>query len=106
VPRSDAQLVVDAFVSVVGIPATDVHWFARAIDGERQIASVDIGGVRPTAWRVGDVLVLRFQLALPAADAAVTRVRLGAYAYPEIRQLAVLDAMGNPIDDGVDVVVR
>ncbi len=106
VQRSDAQLVVDAFVSVVGIPATDVHWFARAIDGERQIASVDIGGVRPTAWRVGDVLVLRFQLALPAADAAVTRVRLGAYAYPEIRQLAVLDAMGNPIDDGVDVVVR
>lgn len=101
VRRMDDELIVDAFISVVGVPATDVHWFARAFEGERQIASTDIGGVAPAMWRVGDVLVLRFRLT--AGDAPVNRVRIGSYAYPEIRQLMVLDAAGTPIDDGVDI---
>jgi hypothetical protein len=30
---------------------------------------------------------------------------MGAYTYPEIRQLMVLDVAGNPKDDGVDLAV-
>lgn len=102
--RVGSDLTVDVFVSVVGVPAGDVHWFARAYDGERQIASTDIGGVAPAMWRVGDVLALRFRL--PVGDASIDRVRIGSYAYPEIRQLMLLDVAGNPVDDGVDLVMR
>lgn len=103
--RAGDALIVDAYVSVVGVPDGDVHWFARAYDDAKQIASVDIGGVAPVMWRVGDVLALRFRLTLPSTDAAVSRVRIGAYTYPEIRQLMVLDVAGNPKDDGVDLAV-
>ncbi|MCX6020018.1 MAG: glycosyltransferase family 39 protein [Chloroflexi bacterium] len=103
--RIGSELIVDAYVSVVGIPAGDVHWFARTGVGDVVVASTDIGGIAPAMWRVGDLLALRFRIALPSSDQHVEWVRLGAYAYPQIRQLAVLDAAGNPADDGVTLMI-
>ena len=103
--RAGDLLILDAFISVTREAGGDVHWFARAMAGDAVITSVDIGGIHPSAWRVGDVLVLRFRLPFSADSTALSGVRLGAYEFPAIKQIATLDAAGNPADDGVTLVL-
>ena len=101
--RTPAGLAVSVYLSIEALPASDQHWFARAFAGAQQLAQQDIGGVRPSEWRVGDVVALPFVLSLAPGSPAPDRIRLGAYAYPEITQTMVLDSAGNPADDGVFV---
>jgi 4-amino-4-deoxy-L-arabinose transferase-like glycosyltransferase len=101
--RDGERTRLTVLLSVEAIPAQNQHWFARAFVGDRQIAAQDTGGIHPSQWRVGDVLALTFEL--PSAEAPGA-VRIGAYAYPEIVQTPVLDAAGNPTDDGVTAVLQ
>ncbi len=103
--REGDLLIFDAFISVTREAGGDVHWFARAMAGDAIAASADIGGIHPSAWRVGDVLVLRFRLPIPAESAALSAVRMGAYEFPAVKQIATLDAAGNPADDGVTLAI-
>ncbi len=104
--RAGDLLMLDAYVSVTRAGSGDVHWFARAMNGDAVITSVDIGGIHPSAWRVGDVLVLRFRMPVLADAVAPTAVRLGAYEFPAVNQIATLDAADNPADDGVTLMLR
>jgi hypothetical protein len=86
-------------------PREDYHWFVRVFEEEKQIASRDIGGIHPSNWRVGDLIVHRFVLGLPDDSAKPTHIRIGSYEYPSVKQTPVLNKAGMPIDDGVTVVI-
>jgi 4-amino-4-deoxy-L-arabinose transferase-like glycosyltransferase len=97
-PAHDA-LDVTLWFSIEAIPVLNQHWFVRAFDSAgTQLGARDIGGVHPAAWRVGDVMALYVRVPMPDSTKA-RRLRVGAYAYPEVKQTLLLDAAGNPYAD-------
>jgi 4-amino-4-deoxy-L-arabinose transferase-like glycosyltransferase len=99
------SMIVEILLSVTQQPREDYHWFVRVFEEEKQIASRDIGGIHPSNWRVGDLVVHRFVLGLPDDSAKPTHIRIGSYEYPSVKQTPVLNKAGMPIDDGVTVVI-
>ncbi|MCB0056479.1 MAG: hypothetical protein KDE45_05615, partial [Caldilineaceae bacterium] len=104
----DGALAVDLLWEAVGTPATDFTAFVhlRSAGGE-QVAGFDqapAGDRFPTsAWRDGDRIHSRFELALPAAlEAGVYDVWVGLYESNSggALRLPVTDAAGLPSGDG------
>ena len=104
----DGALAVDLLWEAVGTPATDYTAFVhlRSAGGE-QVAGFDqapAGDRFPTsAWRDGDRIHSRFELALPAAlEAGVYDVWVGLYESNSggALRLPVTDAAGLPSGDG------
>jgi hypothetical protein len=104
VARDATKLSATVYVRIDAEGAPNQHWFLRAMNADgRQLGSQDIPGVATAHWRVGDVMALTFAFALSGDDPRT--LRIGSYAYPEITQTRVVDAVGNPIDDGVTVSI-
>jgi hypothetical protein len=104
VDRDSTKLSATVYVRIDAEGAPNQHWFLRAMNADgRQLGSQDIPGVATAHWRVGDVMALTFAFALSGDDPRT--LRIGSYAYPEITQTRVVDAVGNPIDDGVTVSI-
>lgn len=87
----------------VGPPGSDDHFFVHLLDGEGRLRSQHDGAPFPTyAWRAGDLVLSRFTVPVPAdLPAGAYPVRAGLYTYPDIQRVPVVDAMGNPVADGV-----
>ncbi len=101
--RDEGALVL-AYVRVFEPPDVNLHWFVHAYQGETRVAQQDMSGVHPRFWRSGDILLLWFDL--PLRRDAAYQLRLGAYRYPEVQNMPVLDAAGNPVDDAVTIELR
>ncbi len=77
----------------------DAHWFARLESGGQRIASRDIAGVRPSDWRVGDTLGLRFDLGpIRVVSGEKLLLRIGSYEFPGLEGIGVRITDGAWVD--------
>jgi len=105
----DSPLVMDYYLRVFreAEPGIDYHWFNHLYDGDRKFAALDGGGIHPANWRAGDVLLHRFAIPLPDdAPARPYRLHMGAYRYPQLQNIMVLDAQGRPTTDHVTLNIE
>ncbi len=101
------RLAVHVLLGVEAQATVDQHWFVRVQNAAgAQLGARDVGGVHPSNWRVGDVLVLYIEVPIDTAQGRPAALRIGSYAYPAVKQTPILDASGNPADDGVTVMLN
>jgi hypothetical protein len=81
----------------------DYHLFNHLLDARGQRWAQADGATLPTGtWREGDLVVQAFELAVPTdAGPGPFRMRVGMYTYPGLESQPVLDAMGQPVTNGV-----
>ncbi len=86
-------------------PGTDYHWFNHLIDaGGRRVAQKDGVGFPSRHWRAGDTVVTWFDIPLAAdVPAGQYTMRVGIYTFPDVHNVALLDASGNPAADAVEL---
>lgn len=90
-----------------GRPDTNVHWFNHLEDqaGGRW-GQFDHVGWPAARWQPGDQVLLHYDLPVaPDAPPGPYVLRVGQYTYPEITNIPVLDAAGNPADYAVTLPV-
>lgn len=65
-------------------------------------AQFDGNGYPTSNWQAGDLVISRFPVTLPdQMPPGEYEIRAGMYALPDINNIPVVNADGNPIDDGV-----
>jgi 4-amino-4-deoxy-L-arabinose transferase-like glycosyltransferase len=90
-----------------GQPDTNVHWFNHLEDqaGGRW-GQFDHVGWPAARWQPGDQVLLHYDLSIaPDAASGPYVLRVGQYTYPEITNIPILDAAGNPADYAVTLPV-
>ncbi len=100
----DHSLLLDYYLRVFREveAGVDYHWFNHLYDGEQKFAALDGGGIHPSNWRAGDILLHSFAVPLPAdAPPRPYLLRMGAYRYPQLQNVPVLDPAGRPVSDHV-----
>jgi hypothetical protein len=90
-------------------PSNDeFHWTAQLWDknGQRW-AQVDDHGYPTRYWRAGDVIVQDLPIDTPADIPVGDYVlRIGQYTWPAVKPVLVIDVMGNPQSDAVEIPVH
>jgi hypothetical protein len=80
-------------------PTEDVyyHWFNHLLDKDGQFVSQRDGpSVLPAYWRSGDTVLNWFEIPIPPdATPGEYMMRVGMYAYPEMRNIPVVDGTDN-----------
>lgn len=79
----------------------DNHYYNHLYRGDRKVGAQDGGGIHPSNWRAGDILLHWFEI--PRPQEGFDRIRIGVYRYPQIEMVMVVDEAGNPVSDGVDL---
>jgi hypothetical protein len=109
--RLDEALHLEVLLHVDQLPAgqaampVDYHWFNHVLAGDQKVAQLDGGGIHPSNWRAGDVLLHWFDIALPqSVPQPPYVVQVGSYEYPAIQNVPVTLADGQ-ISDGVSLPV-
>ncbi len=76
----------------------DYHWFNHLVDTEgRRAGQMDGVGFPSRSWRVGDTVTTWFDVPIaPDATPGAYTMRVGMYTFPDIQNVAVVDAGGNP----------
>jgi hypothetical protein len=85
----------------------DVHWFNHLQDQAGQgWGQFDLVGWPTTRWQPGDRVLLHFDLSIaPEAQPGPYLLRVGQYTYPDIENIPVVDAAGNPVDYAITLPV-
>jgi 4-amino-4-deoxy-L-arabinose transferase-like glycosyltransferase len=83
----------------------DYHWYNHVLSGTEKIAQVDGGGIQPSNWRTGDVLLHWFDIPLPQPAPKNMTLRIGSYTYPAIQSVPVTLPDGT-MSDGVELDVK
>ena len=88
--------------------AEEFHWTAQLWDKNgRRWAQVDDNGYPARYWRAGDVITQDLRLAVPAdIPAGAYVLRVGQYTWPDVKPVLVIDVMGNPQSDAVELPVH
>lgn len=97
-------LALDYYLRVFreAAPGVDYHWFNHLYHGDQKFAALDGGGIHPSNWRAGDILLHHFAIPVPAgAPARPYTLRMGTYSYPQLQNVMLLDAAGRPVSDHV-----
>lgn len=90
-----------ALVTPAALPSQDTHWYAHILNAnDQKLGQLDTGGVPFANWRIGDVLWHWFDVPLPA-DAQPINLRIGAYAYPSLAPIPMIDIANNPAGDSL-----
>jgi hypothetical protein len=80
-------------------PTEDVyyHWFNHLLDKDGQfVGQRDGPSVLPAYWRSGDTVLNWFEIPIPPdATPGEYMMRVGMYAYPEMRNIPVMDGTDN-----------
>jgi hypothetical protein len=101
--KTVVRVAIDFEVTALPPESADYHWYFQAFVGDEKRAGVDIAGVHPSSWRVGDVLRLRATIPLDQPlPPGPYRVRFGAYTYPDVQPVSVQQPDKQP-DSGVDL---
>ncbi|MGD1996192.1 MAG: glycosyltransferase family 39 protein [Anaerolineae bacterium] len=87
----------------------DYTVFVHLLDGTTTVAQADgdpAEGYYPTSmWRIGDQVVDLHTLVPPGEPSEEPNLRVGLYLRSTLERLAVVDADGRPVDDGVSLPV-
>jgi hypothetical protein len=77
-------------------PPRRYHIFNRLVDdGDTYLTQADGPTIPPGAWRVGDLIMQRFRIELPAqVPPGPLWMKVGMYTYPQLENQPVLDANG------------
>ncbi len=83
--------------------AADYHFTAQVLSDDGALQGQDDHAGFPSAgWAAGDLVLSHFTVILPDRPGPGSyRLRVGMYSYPEIRAVPVVNAQGEPVDDGV-----
>lgn len=85
----------------------DYTVFTHLVNDAGQIAaqmdSQPVGGTRPTStWQIGETIADNYALLLPEdLPAGRYQLQVGAYLWPELRRLPLLDEAGQVVDDKI-----
>jgi 4-amino-4-deoxy-L-arabinose transferase-like glycosyltransferase len=103
----DSALGLQVLLQVAKVPAggSDYHWFNHVLSGGEKIAQLDGGGVHPSNWREGDLLLQWFDIPLPVPAPPNLSVRIGSYTYPGLQPVPVTYPDGQ-VSDGVTVNLK
>lgn len=63
-------------------PGTDYHWFSHILVNGQKIAQLDDGGIQPSNWHAGDLLLHWFDIPLPSPVPSRLTALIGCYTYP------------------------
>lgn len=76
----------------------DYHAFAHLVDADGgRWGQHDLSGFPSASWQTGDLVLTRFQIATDAkTPPGEYWIRLGMYSYPDVVNVPILDAAGNP----------
>lgn len=92
---------------VEGLPShgSDIHWFNHLVDEEgRRWGQMDGVGFPASEWHVGDTVLTWFDITIGSdAPPAPYFIRSGMYTYPDIVNLSLLDAAGNPAGEFIEL---
>ncbi len=79
------------------------HFTAQLLDAEGILRTQnDHAGFPSDAWRVGDLVLSRFELPIPQdLPPGSYQLRAGMYSYPDIVTVPVVSPSGSPVDDAV-----
>ena len=83
----------------------DYHWYNHVFSGTEKIAQVDGGGIQPSNWRAGDILLHWFEIPVPQPAPKNMTLRIGSYTYPAIQSVPVTLPDG-AVSDGVELDVK
>lgn len=81
----------------------EYHFTVQLLDDQgRLLSQDDQAGFPSVYWDVGDLVLSRFAMQVPRATSPGSyTLRAGMYTYPDIEVVPVVDAQGQPVDDGV-----
>ena len=95
------------YLVVEGEPTlqSDLHWFNHLIDSEgNRWGQRDGVGFPAAEWRVGDTALIWFDIEIsPDAPPPPYAMRVGMYTYPDIVNVSLLDAVGNPAGEFIEL---
>jgi len=103
--RKDDVLSANTFalVTPAALPGRNTHWYVHVLNAnDQKLGQLDTGGVPFANWRVGDVLWHWFDVPL-APDTKPINLRIGAYQYPSLDPIQMLDVANNPSGDSFTV---
>jgi len=83
----------------------DLHWFNHLMDAQgRRWAQFDHGAWPSDNWRPGDMVWTYFDLSVdPQAAPGPYTLRVGQYTLPDVENIPLLDAAGNPTADAAEL---
>jgi 4-amino-4-deoxy-L-arabinose transferase-like glycosyltransferase len=82
----------------------DYHFFNHLMDKNgHRVSQADAAAFAARQWRPGDRVVSRFILDRPTGAVGPLWMRTGMYVYPAVENVPVVDGMGNPQADAVEV---
>jgi 4-amino-4-deoxy-L-arabinose transferase-like glycosyltransferase len=105
----DHALTLDYYLRVFRQPppGANYHWFHHVFKDGQKFAALDGSGIRTADWRVGDILFHRFVIPLPESPPARPyELHLGAYLYPQVERVRLLNPAGQPEGDYTALVVE
>ncbi|TET99512.1 MAG: hypothetical protein E3J29_02625 [Dehalococcoidia bacterium] len=84
---------------------SDIHWFNHLMDGYgTRWGQMDGVGFPASGWRVGDTVVTWFDITIsPDAPPPPYFVRSGMYIYPDVVNIPLVDAAGNPAGEFIEL---
>jgi len=90
-----------------GLPPTgvDYHFTVQLLDESSGLrAQDDHAGFPAGYWQIGDLVLSRFTIPIPAElETGNYRLRGGMYSFPDVTSVPVVDPQSAPIDDGVNL---
>ena len=83
----------------------DYHWFNQLVGSDgRKIGQVDGVGFPSRNWRQGETVLTWFEMPLSAKpEPGHYTMLVGMYAYPDIRNVTVMDIAGNPAGEYISL---
>ena len=88
-----------------GSVSEDIHWFNHMVDPQgRRWGQFDHAAWPSGDWRPGDWVWTYFDLTIdPQAAPGPYTLRVGQYTLPDLGNIPLLDAAGNPVSDAVEL---
>ena len=88
-----------------GSPTQDIHWFNHLLDQEgQQWGQFDHASWPAERWQPGDQVLTFFDITIDAqARPGPYVLRIGQYTYPDIANIPIVDATGNPLERAADL---